>query len=82
MLVGLCTDICVISTPFAEGLSAGDPDYGGCRLLRGGDAGKPHRTALEAMKACQIRVEGGGMLRLRTGSGECGAVVSRELRRE
>ena len=40
-LVGLCTDICVVSNAAAsEGLSSGDEDLGGSRLLRGRHAGE------------------------------------------
>lgn len=46
-LVGLCTDICVISNaPAVQGLLPGASRFRGCGLLRGRDAREPPQCAL------------------------------------
>jgi nicotinamidase/pyrazinamidase len=56
-LIGVCTDICVISN--AMTIKAFNPEveisvYAGCCA---GVTPQSHKTALEAMKGCQIRIE-------------------------
>lgn len=55
-LIGLCTDICVISNAMLLKAALPEATIRVCASCCAGVTPESHRTALEAMKACQIEV--------------------------
>ena len=55
-LVGLCTDICVISNAMLLKAALPEVPIRVCARCCAGVTPQSHRTALEAMKACQIEI--------------------------
>ena len=57
-LIGVCTDICVISNAFLLKAFLPEADISVNAACCAGITPAAHRTALEAMRACQIRIIG------------------------
>ena len=55
-LIGVCTDICVISNAFALKAALPEAEIEVNAAYCAGVTPQAHRTALEAMRACQITV--------------------------
>ncbi len=56
-LIGLCTDICVVSNAPLLKAAFPETDFSVCQDCCAGVTRRKHEAALETMRSCQIRVE-------------------------